>query len=114
MKSGRKRFQERLGIFLNVEKSTHELARYAKLPDTEAYTKGVMDWALEHPEDLTEQHLHTVIQHMRVQLQALQDRIAHAERVALDLRIKAESQQKKKVETRYDELGQAYLAVEAP
>jgi hypothetical protein len=111
MKSGRKRFEKRIGIFLNIEKSTRNLARHLKLSDTEAYTKGVMDFAMEHSEKLTEQHINMIIQNERAKMKKIQDEIAHMERVALDLHIRDEVRKKKSVETRLDDRGQEYLVV---
>lgn len=110
MKKGSSRFQEeRVGIFLNVEKSIKDLARTLKLRDAEVYTKGVLMTAKERCQDLSEQQYSKVIQQKRAKLAELQDEIAQDERVALDLRIRSEARAKKKQVVLTDNRGNPVL-----
>jgi glycyl-tRNA synthetase (class II) len=107
------RFDERVGIFLNIERSTRDLAKHLHLSDTQAYTKGVMDTASERESELSEQQMGLSIQNDRELLKTVQDRIAHKERVALDARIRDQTRKRQKTITIKDDLGQEILAVYA-
>lgn len=115
MKKGTSRYAERVGIFLNVEKSVRELAKILKLTDSEAYTRGVLSVADVRVNELNEQQFSISIQHDREILKEVQDRIAMKERVNLDLRIRSEARarQKKRTVVMVDERGRQYEAVMA-
>jgi hypothetical protein len=106
VKKGSSRFtEERIGIFLNVEKSIRELARTLKMRDAEAYTKGVLLTANERCNELSEQQFTKGIQIKRAKLEEMQNEIAQDERIALDLRIRSEARMKKKTVVLTDKYG---------
>lgn len=110
MKKGVSKYpEERVGVYLNVERSIKELARALKLHDAEAYTKGVLITAKERCDELSEQQYGKAIQKKREKLAEFQDEIAQDERIALDLRIRSEARMKKKQVVLTDKYGKPVM-----
>lgn len=96
----RMRFQERLGIFLNVERAYHDIAIFLKLTDTEVYNRGLLEFAKEKAGDLEEDQLILLSQLSRERTKKSQEETALFERLAFDAHIKSEVLKRQKKEIR--------------
>lgn len=107
------RFNQKLGIFLHVEKSMREIAKHLNLTDTQVYHEGIFSYSMKNAGRLSEQEFIILSQENRSQIKELQDRTALIERLAFDARVKAETVSRKKTTVLKDERGRETVAVYA-